>query len=82
MKLIENLKRKLKKSSAKKGLDIYYHLIKTDYPELNSLELIEKINSQFNVNFTSGDLYLLEEPTVNEMEEDLRLIYKHNNITI
>lgn len=57
----------------------YAELLTGDNPGLRSDygKLADEISEKFNVEVTERDLLIIESPTISEMEEDLRLIYKH-----
>jgi hypothetical protein len=52
--------------------------VKWDNPSLKSnIDIADAISRKFNVEVTERDLLIIESPTIQEMEEDYRLIYKH-----
>lgn len=48
-----------------------------DNPSLNTKELADEISRKFNVKVSERDILNIESPTIQEMEEDYRLIYKN-----
>ena len=65
-----------------KDILIFKDLVLWNNPKLigDYEKTAKKINQEFNTNITGRTLFLLESPTIRLMEEDLKLIYKHNNL--
>lgn len=72
-------KEKEKTRVSQAQLITYRELLTGDNPSLRSNYglLADAISENFNVEVIERDLLIVEEPTIKEMEEDLRLIYKH-----
>jgi hypothetical protein len=71
-------KRKERAKTSEQKIIVYKELVKWDNPSLKSnIDIADAISRKFNVEVTERDLLIIESPTIQEMEEDYRLIYKH-----
>lgn len=59
-------------------LEVYIKLLQLDNPELKKAgyqTLKERVEEEFNVSVPIEDVYLLHEPTIQQMEEDMEIHY-------
>lgn len=61
-------------------VELYLEALKNDAPELvedkTYKEISTSLNKRFGINSTEEDIFLLHEPTIEEMEEDLRIQFE------
>lgn len=62
-------------------LGVYVMALRTKYPEIVTFEdQVKALHDEFGINVTERQLWLLEEPTVEEEELDYRLMYNNLNL--
>lgn len=65
-------------------VELYLGLAKIDYPELidnrTYKQIADALNKKYNIFTTEEDVFLLHEPTIEELEEDLRTHFHALNL--
>lgn len=66
-------------------VELYLNLAKKEHPEIiegkTYLEISKAINRAYKINCNEDDIFLLHEPTIYEMEEDLRIYFEAMGLT-
>ena len=80
MSIHKEVKRRYEEDYLLNGqLEMYRDLTLFDNPLINNNEdLAEAINKHFGCNISNEDLYLLDSPSILQMQEDRMLVLKHN----
>jgi len=60
-------------------VELYLEATKNDAPELiegkTYKQISDSLNKKFGINSTEEDVFLLHEPTIEDMEEDLKVYF-------
>jgi hypothetical protein len=61
-------------------VELYLNLAKANHPELienkTYKQISDGLNKRFEITSTEDDIFLLHEPSVDELEEDLRIHFE------
>jgi len=67
----------LKQVEREVDLFMFTKLIELEFGSVGEKEMCVKLKEEFNINIEKEELKKHYEPTVNELEEDYKLIYKN-----